>query len=124
AADAMVDAPPSSVAAKVQVLEEYKEHQAGLGLSFSPSSATLAIGTWDGQVKVLERPSGKFLPAQSRHKDWVCSVAYSPNGKLLVSGGGSEFRPARNGGTTSGEVKVWDVAPNAERGPLVGHTDK
>ena len=40
-------------------------------------------------VKVLRLSTGKELPAPARFKDWVCSVAFSRDGKLLVSAGGS-----------------------------------
>ena len=64
--------------------------------------------------------TGKELPGPAPHNDWVCSVAFSPDGKCLASAGGSEFRPARNKGRTSGQVKLWDVAA-AERTTLRGH---
>jgi hypothetical protein len=92
-------------------------------LAFSPDGKSLAVGAWSS-VKIVELSSGKELPAPAPFKDWVCSVAFSPDGKLLASAGGSEFKPARNGNKTSAEVKLWDTATKAERGPLTGHTSK
>jgi WD40 repeat protein len=107
---------------KARLLSGVPEQNAAL--AFSPDGKTLALGTWMGEVKLLDLSTGKELPAPARHRDWVCSVAFSPDGKFLVSAGGSEFKPARNGSKTSGEVKLWDVAAKAERGQLSGHTNK
>jgi WD40 repeat protein len=102
----------------------YFEKDAALGLAFSPNGKTLAAGTWQGLVKVLDLSSSNELPAPAPHNDWVCSVAFSPDGKLLASAGGSEFKPARNSGKTTGQVKLWDVAAGKELGELAGHTNK
>ncbi|MDP6636568.1 MAG: hypothetical protein QGG42_16845 [Phycisphaerae bacterium] len=44
------------------------------------------------------------------HASHVCSVAFSPDGKLLVSGG------------SDNTVKIWDVATRCPLGSLSGHT--
>jgi WD40 repeat protein len=124
AADSVAMAPESKQDIKARVLGDYADVNAALGLAFSPDRRTLALGTWSGNVKLLDLSTGKELPGPPRHNDWVCSVAFSPDGKYLASAGGSEFRPARNGGTTSGQVKLWDRNAAKELGPLTGHTNK
>ena len=124
AADSLGDAPPPQAEIKARILTDFKETNSALTLAFSPDGKTLALGTWSSTVKLIELSTGKELPAPARHKDWVSSVAFSADGKLLVSAGGSEFKPARNNSQTSGEVKLWDVAARQELGPLTGHTSK
>jgi hypothetical protein len=102
----------------------YFDKNAALGLAFSPDGKMLALGTWQGIVKVLDVSTGNDLPAPAPHNDWVCSVAFSPDGTLLVSAGGSEFAPERNGGKTSAQVKLWDIKAGKELGELTGHTNK
>jgi WD40 repeat protein len=95
-----------------------------LSVAVSPDGKTVAIGSGWGLVKQIDLASATEQPGPTRHNDWVCAVAYSPDSKYLVSAGGSEFTPQRNGGKTSAEIKVWDVAAKAERGKLEGHTNK
>jgi WD40 repeat protein len=114
-----VAAPPGPVV-KARLLSGFDRNAA---LAFSADGTTLAVGTWD-IVKLLQLSTGKELPAPARFKDWVCSVAFSRDGKFLVAAGGSEFKPARNDNKTSAEVKLWDVAAQREAGQLTGHTNK
>ena len=108
---------------RARVLADFDKN-AALGLAFTPDSRTLAVGTWSGEVKILNLASGKELPGPKPHNDWVCSVTISPNGKFLVSAGGSEFKPERNRGQTTGQIKLWDLAAGKELGEFTGHTNK
>src|SRR5262249_2198427 len=124
AADSVAATPEPKQAVTARELKDYADVNAALGLAFSPDGKTLALGTWSGQVRLLDLSTGKDVPGPTRHNDWVCSVAFSPDGKFLVSAGGSEFRPARNKGTTTGQIKLWDRTAGKELGPLAGHTSK
>lgn len=95
-----------------------------LSVTVSPDGKTVALGTGWGLVRQVDLSTGTLSPGVKRHNDWVCAVTYSHDGKYLVSAGGSEFMPERNGGTTSAEIKVWDRGAGAELGKLVGHTNK
>lgn len=52
------------------------------------------------------------------HKDWVNSVAVSPDGTWAASGGGSLPDSKDN------SVKIWDLETGEYRATLVGHTDR
>jgi outer membrane protein assembly factor BamB len=123
AADHGLETVSPQPAVKVQVLSEFDKN-AALGLAFSPNGTALAFATWQGLVKVLDLNTGKELPAPKPLNDWACSVAFSPDGTLLVSAGGSEFKPERNGGKTTGQITLWDIAAGKELGEFVGHTNK
>jgi len=112
-----------SEAAPVRLLTDF-EKNAALGLAFSSDSKTLAAATWSGEVKVIDLSTGKELPGPKPHNDWTCSVAFSPDGKFLVSAGGSEFKPERNRGKTTGQIKLWDRAAGKELGEFIGHSNK
>jgi len=95
-----------------------------LSVAVSPDGKTVALGTGWGLVKQIELATGAVVPSVKRHHDWVCAVTYSSDGRYLVSAGGSEFTPERNGGKTSAQIKVWDRKSGSERGQLEGHTNK
>lgn len=124
AADSVVAAPEPKQTVTARVLDNYANVNAAQGLAFSPDGKLLALGTWSGSAAILDLAANKELPGPARHNDWICSVAFSRDGKYLVSAGGSEFRPARNGGKTSGQVKVWDRVAGKELGQLQGHASK
>ena len=46
--------------------------------------------------------------------NFVTELAFSADGKFMVSAGGSEFTPARNAGKTSGQIKLWDADTGRE----------
>src|SRR5690349_19070705 len=70
-----------------------------LGLPLSPLSA--------------QEP--KLRATLTGHAEAVWSVAFSPDGKTLASGGGFAGTP--------GDIRLWDVATGKERATLQGHTN-
>ncbi len=120
---------PSEVATKkktfpARLLTESSQWDAPSVLAFAPNGVELATGSWQGTVKLRDLASGKDLAPRAKHKDGVCSIVFSADGKRMVSAGGSEFTPARNGGKTSGQIKLWDSVAQKELGEFIGHTSK
>jgi RNA polymerase sigma factor (sigma-70 family) len=84
-------------------------------LSFSADGRALAAASLDGQVKVWELPTGR--PKASLSCGPIYAVRFSPDGKLLATGGGAWGNPQG-----PGEVKIWDAETGALRNHLTGHT--
>ena len=68
----------------------------------SPDGKTVAAGMRYGAVKTWDVASGRLRLSIPAHRGDVWALAFSPDGKLLVSGDGDWNRP--------GTVKVWDAA--------------
>jgi len=85
-------------------------------VAFSPDGNWLAAGLWTGSkdgvsppgndVAIWDAATGKLELRLTGHTDGVHAVAFSPDGKLLVSGG------------SDGVAKVWDTTSGRERATL------
>ncbi len=63
-------------------------------MTFSPDGERLASASFDGKIRVWDARSGSPVATLSGHEGWVMSVAFSPDGKELISRGE--------------QVHVWD----------------
>ncbi len=73
-----------------EVRTTYEKHQAWIcnGLAWSPDGQGIASASWDGTVHVWEAMTGKTRFCYRGHQGVVTSVAWSPDGTQIVSGGG------------------------------------
>lgn len=96
-----------SAACGVGVADELRTIAAGKQpacAAFAPDGKSLAVAS--GESLALHDPAtGKKMLSLTGHAWPICSLAYSPDGKLLASGAGG-FRDGKSGG----EVRIWDVA--------------
>lgn len=55
------------------------------GAGWSPDSGKLAFGASDNVVRAIDSSSGQQVLFQGAHDDWIRDVAFTPDGKHLVS---------------------------------------
>ena len=78
-------------------------------VAFSPGRQDAGLGELGQDDQALGRGDGRELRTLEGHTDWVCSVAFSPDGKTLASGSGDQT------------IKLWDVATGGTAHPQ-GHS--
>ncbi|MCO8121576.1 DUF1549 domain-containing protein [Stieleria sp. TO1_6] len=67
------------------VLSTTFTYDALAGASWSPDSSKLAFGAADNVVRAIDTTTGHQVLFQGAHDDWVQDVAFTPDGKHLVS---------------------------------------
>ena len=91
--------------------EVFTEHgKSVMSVAFSSDGQLLASASLDGFVRLWPVFSERKRTSL-KHSGWVESVAFSPNGKTLASGGGDD----------EGFVTLWDVLHNRRINTLSGH---
>jgi WD40 repeat protein len=78
--------------------------------AFSPDGAILALGSFDGAVRLVRVSDGVWLRTLSGHTGSVNSVAFSPDGTRLASG------------SSDNTVRLWRVSDGTHLRTLPGHT--
>ncbi len=82
------------------------------GVALSPDGKTLAAATLDKEVKLWSVETGKEVTViVTDHKDGAIDVVFSPDGKLLATGGGRK----------DGSIRLWDIKTGKRVGVLEGH---
>ncbi|KAK1786294.1 hypothetical protein P4O66_017995 [Electrophorus voltai] len=78
-------------------------------VTFDPEGALLAVGCWDGAVRMWDWLKQEKRMALSGHQCSVRSVAFSPSSSLLCSG------------CLAGEVRLWSLPGGVCVGNYVAH---
>jgi WD40 repeat protein len=86
-------------------------------VAFSPDGGSLVVGLAKGQasnpdysLRLLETETGREIRRLAGHREVVADVAFSPDGRLILSG------------SQDLSVIVWDAASGEEIHRLIGHT--
>ena len=66
------------------------------GCTVSPDGASILFGRYGPTIRVWELATGKERPPLEGHKQWARRVAFSRDGKTLVTGGNDPFVLVRN----------------------------
>src|SRR5262249_5553223 len=72
------------------------------GVAFAPHAPVLAVAAGH-TVRLWDYNTGDELAALAGHRQTVCSVAYAPDGRTLLSA------------SKDGSVRLWDAATGAAR---------
>ena len=84
----------------------------GRAVAFSPDGQMLAhSGTADDTIPIRDVQDGQLLKTLTGHTDTVLSIAYSPDGRNLVSG------------NWDGHIRMWDVDTGELLKTLTGHEE-
>ena len=74
-------------------------------------SCIACIGSYDHTFRLWDTVTGAALQTLDGHSIWVSSVAFSPDGRLVVSG------------SSDNTVQLWDAATGALQQTLEGYSD-
>jgi WD40 repeat protein len=70
----------------------------GFATAISPANDKVAVGCSNGKMKIYNIPSGTLSNDISAHASWVTTVAYSPDGNFIITGG------------SDNKIKIWSAA--------------
>ena len=89
-----------------------------LGLAFSPDGSILAASFFDAPIILWEVETGRRIRSFGADSKRLSNLAFTPDGKALVSALSDEYGPAFPGDKSKGPdqslIQVWDVATGRE----------
>ena len=94
--------------------------QAGEVISLATTSDGRFVASGTTEIKVWNVGTGKAEATLGGYKAGICSLAFSPNGKIIASGSGTLYRGFN---FHAGEIKLWNLAAKKELATIVSHKD-
>ena len=84
-----------------------------IALAFSPDGARLAAGSTDSTVRLVDVASGTVIGEPLRHADRVSGVAFSPDGRLLLT--------VNTGPPGTAAARLWDAGSGQPASAVLAH---
>jgi WD40 repeat protein len=87
-------------------------------VTMSPDAKLIAVGTTppEGLIRLVDASTGRVRRVLSGHGQFVLSLAFSPDGKKLLSGGGGDST------LSDTAIRVWDADSGDVLGAIVPRT--
>jgi WD40 repeat protein/serine/threonine protein kinase len=82
-------------------------------IAVAPDGSRFAAASWDATVRIRDLASGEIVHTLKQPSLYVHAVAWSPDGRLLATGGSDP----------SGFVQIWDAASGERLSAVTGHRD-
>jgi WD40 repeat protein len=80
------------------------------GLAFSPNGSVIAVATRGQRVALLDINTGTEIAQLRGHQSCVLNPTFTPDGRMLITGGGEGMMPGGDG-----SVRVWDATVGARK---------
>ncbi|MET7619078.1 hypothetical protein [Streptomyces sp. NPDC005408] len=113
---------PQGSGKPAEIVRAYPDHPGEL-IALSPDGTTVATAAPEPrltQIDLWDRSSGKLIRTLRGHTQVIRSLAFSPDGTMLISGAGQTSATRSGPGSNA---LLWDTATGAIRAKLTGHTD-